>query len=191
MRESRHNFDWSPHEAALRNLHAAGKTCSQIAALLGNGITRNAVIGKIHRLGLAGKTRDPGVSDKTTPRQRKRWTPGMPKMKLTPRSEADVTSDRVRAGKPLRQAKPPQNERLEKRRHFPRPALPKNPLDAFRQGYDGQKGRVSIADLQVHHCRFPIDMPTGAVNYCGLQKEENGSYCPPHAVRCSAGGMWA
>src|ERR1700730_9376039 len=34
-----------------------GKSASQIANLLGNGVTRNAVIGKVHRLGLAGRSR--------------------------------------------------------------------------------------------------------------------------------------
>ena len=34
-----------------------GKSASQIAGLLGNGVTRNAVIGKVHRLGLAGRAK--------------------------------------------------------------------------------------------------------------------------------------
>lgn len=37
---------------ALKRLHIAGKTGSEIARALG-GVSRNAVIGKIHRLGLA------------------------------------------------------------------------------------------------------------------------------------------
>jgi GcrA cell cycle regulator len=42
---------WSPERVALlRNFVGAGLTCSQIAAEI--GVTRNAVIGKIHRLGL-------------------------------------------------------------------------------------------------------------------------------------------
>jgi GcrA cell cycle regulator len=43
---------WSPERIEqLRNFVIAGLTCSQIAAEI--GVTRNAVIGKIHRLGLA------------------------------------------------------------------------------------------------------------------------------------------
>ena len=38
----------------LKNLWAEGLSASQIAAELG-GITRNAVIGKVHRLGLSGQ----------------------------------------------------------------------------------------------------------------------------------------
>jgi GcrA cell cycle regulator len=42
---------WNPERVALlRNYIGAGLTCSQIAAEI--GVTRNAVIGKIHRLGL-------------------------------------------------------------------------------------------------------------------------------------------
>lgn len=36
----------------LKKLYADGLSGTQIAAVLGGGITRNAVIGKIHRLGL-------------------------------------------------------------------------------------------------------------------------------------------
>jgi len=43
---------WSPERVEqLRNFVVAGLTCSQIAAEI--GVTRNAVIGKIHRLGLS------------------------------------------------------------------------------------------------------------------------------------------
>jgi len=38
----------------LRTLWAEGLSASQIAKQLGGGVTRNAVIGKVHRLGLAG-----------------------------------------------------------------------------------------------------------------------------------------
>ena len=38
---------------ALRNYVDAGMSCSQIAGEI--GVTRNAVIGKIHRLGLSGR----------------------------------------------------------------------------------------------------------------------------------------
>lgn len=37
----------------LRQLWGNGKSASEIAALLGDNITRNAVIGKAHRLGLS------------------------------------------------------------------------------------------------------------------------------------------
>src|SRR4026209_1467277 len=51
----------------LKKLWADGLSASQIAAELG-GITRNAVIGKVHRLGLSGRAKSPSSS---VPRPRK------------------------------------------------------------------------------------------------------------------------
>jgi GcrA cell cycle regulator len=39
----------------LKSLWGAGKTAAEIAKELGEGLTRNAVIGKAHRLGLSGR----------------------------------------------------------------------------------------------------------------------------------------
>ena len=51
----------------LKKLWADGLSASQIAAELG-GVTRNAVIGKVHRLGLSGRAKSPSSG---IPRQRK------------------------------------------------------------------------------------------------------------------------
>lgn len=51
----------------LKKLWGDGLSASQIAAELG-GITRNAVIGKVHRLGLSGRAKSPAS---TAPRPRK------------------------------------------------------------------------------------------------------------------------
>ena len=51
----------------LKKLWSDGLSASQIAAELG-GITRNAVIGKVHRLGLSGRAKSPSSS---APRPRK------------------------------------------------------------------------------------------------------------------------
>lgn len=51
----------------LKKLWEAGLSASQIAAELGN-VTRNAVIGKVHRLGLSGRAKSPTTS---VPRPRK------------------------------------------------------------------------------------------------------------------------
>lgn len=57
----------------LKKLWADGLSASQIAAELG-GITRNAVIGKVHRLGLSGRAKSPSSSG---PRPRKARSSGM------------------------------------------------------------------------------------------------------------------
>lgn len=51
----------------LKKLWSDGLSASQIAAELG-GITRNAVIGKVHRLGLSGRAKSPSSA---APRPRK------------------------------------------------------------------------------------------------------------------------
>ena len=51
----------------LKKLWSDGLSASQIAAELG-GITRNAVIGKVHRLGLSGRAK---AASSAAPRQRK------------------------------------------------------------------------------------------------------------------------
>src|SRR5690606_25261780 len=51
----------------LKKLWTDGLSASQIAGELG-GITRNAVIGKVHRLGLSGRAKSPSS---TAPRPRK------------------------------------------------------------------------------------------------------------------------
>src|SRR5690242_570506 len=57
----------------LKKLWSDGLSASQIAAELG-GITRNAVIGKVHRLGLSGRAKSPSSA---APRPRKARAPGM------------------------------------------------------------------------------------------------------------------
>ena len=64
----------------LKKLWADGLSASQIAAELG-GVTRNAVIGKVHRLGLSGRAKSPSSS---APRPRKARSGGH--MMRVPRS---------------------------------------------------------------------------------------------------------
>ena len=56
----------------LKKLWSDGLSASQIAAELG-GVTRNAVIGKVHRLGLSGRAKSPSSA---APRPRKARTSG-------------------------------------------------------------------------------------------------------------------
>ena len=54
----------------LKKLWSEGFSASQIAAQLG-GITRNAVIGKVHRLGFAGRAKPAAASGTSAARPRK------------------------------------------------------------------------------------------------------------------------
>ncbi len=75
----------------LSKLWADGLSASQIAKLLG-GVTRNAVIGKVHRLGLSGrvKTSKPAKrAPRTTTAKTRTTAPSMPRM---PRRTAIIPS---------------------------------------------------------------------------------------------------
>ena len=61
-------MNWTDERVELlKKLWSDGLPASQIAGELG-GITRNAVIGKVHRLGLSGRAKSPSTA---VPRQRK------------------------------------------------------------------------------------------------------------------------
>jgi GcrA cell cycle regulator len=68
----------------LKKLWESGLSASQIAAELGS-VTRNAVIGKVHRLGLSGRAKSPSSA---APRQRKA-RPAQPMMRV-PRSRGNT-----------------------------------------------------------------------------------------------------
>ena len=55
-----------PRTGLLTRLWLSGETARMIAEKLGGGITRNAVIGKAHRLGLTGKQGSKSAAPKRT-----------------------------------------------------------------------------------------------------------------------------
>jgi GcrA cell cycle regulator len=82
---------WSePRITTLRTLWLDGLSASQIAKQLG-GVTRNAVIGKVHRLGLGGRGapsapgRAPRITSARSPRPRRASARAAPRMPQQPR----------------------------------------------------------------------------------------------------------
>src|SRR5215475_7745673 len=70
--QARAEITWTDDRVELlKRLWSEGLSASQIAGELG-GITRNAVIGKVHRLGLSGRAKAPSSS---VPRPRKARAP--------------------------------------------------------------------------------------------------------------------
>lgn len=96
-------MDWSePEIATLRKLWAEGLSASQIARSLGRGRTRNAVIGKVHRIGLAVRKtphRDVRRRPKMTKAARVYHVP--PPMREAQAAPLTSEQERIRAMAPL------------------------------------------------------------------------------------------
>lgn len=134
----------------LRKLWADGHSANQIAKQLG-GVTRNAVIGKVHRLGLSGRI-TPARPPKRIPR------PRLAKPQQSPQSVAAV---RLREPAPPRPA--PQLETIEPAR------LADGRLRGVRD-LSEQVCKWPIGD--------PSDKEFG---FCGREKVCNSPYCEEHA----------
>jgi GcrA cell cycle regulator len=150
----------------LKKLWTEGLSASQIAGRLGSGVTRNAVIGKVHRLNLSGRAQQPRSVQPRQPRkQREPSLPGrgngMPSM---PTAGAHALKPMMRAdAQPRAQSLPePQPVRL---------------VDLPKGG-----GRVTILHLSEKTCKWPIGDPgSDEFCFCGHGPRDGSPYCEYHA----------
>jgi GcrA cell cycle regulator len=137
----------------LKKLWTDGLSASQIAAELG-GITRNAVIGKVHRLGLSGRAKSPSSA---APRPRK------------PRTHSHmlrVSRPAIRGNTALAQAYDLEVEQ--------EPELVDNIIPI------GQ--RRTLLELTTDTCRWPIGDPgTAEFFFCGGHSLTGLPYCAYHS----------
>jgi len=143
----------------LKKLWTDGLSASQIAAELGN-VTRNAVIGKVHRLGLSGRAKDakPAATAAARPRKATR-APSAP-APIPPQPINNV----VLAPIPLQPV-------AEDPVVFPDDdvAIP-------------MSERVTIMDLRESMCRWPMGDPTKPeFRFCGARSITGLPYCTHHA----------
>lgn len=134
----------------LKKLWAEGLSASQIAKQLG-GVTRNAVIGKVHRLGLSGRA---------APSQ-----PARPAFKA-PRAP------RVTASAPAspRRIEPAATAQAASQAMATPPAI-------FKE----EPGSATVLTLGAHMCKWPIGDPaTDSFSFCG-RRSSDGPYCTDHA----------
>jgi GcrA cell cycle regulator len=137
----------------LKKLWADGLSASQIAGELG-GITRNAVIGKVHRLGLSGRAK---TSSSAAARPRKARAPG---------HMLRVSRPSMRGNTALAHA---YEHDLE-----PEPELLDNVIPL------GQ--RRTILELTEETCRWPIGDPGHAdFFFCGGNTLAATPYCSYHS----------
>ncbi len=140
---------------ALKKLWSEGHSASQIAKQLG-GVTRNAVIGKVHRLGLSGRA-TPSRPVKRPPRLAR------PKPRVLPDGSVKVAAPVI--------TERPELPVIER----PAALAPLPPL----QMADGTP--ATILTLRDSMCKWPIGDPADPkFAFCG-RKSDCGPYCSDHA----------
>lgn len=137
----------------LKKLWLDGLSASQIAKQLG-GVTRNAVIGKVHRLGLSGRA---------APSQ-----PARPAFKA-PRPARPVATAPAAPRRMVAEAPAPVIVSNG-------PTLPQ-PVHRIEE-----PGSATVLTLGAHMCKWPIGDPsTDGFTFCGRRNGEHGPYCREHA----------
>ena len=145
---------WSDERVEqLRKLWEAGLSASQIAAELGN-VTRNAVIGKVHRLGLSGRAKSPASA---APRPRK----------------ARPAQHIVRVTRPVSRGNTALAQAFEVE-------LEPDPIAFDNVVPMGQ--RLSLLELNEATCHWPVGDPSSAdFFFCGGKALPGLPYCAHHS----------
>jgi GcrA cell cycle regulator len=173
----------------LKRMWADGQSASQIAKELG-GVTRNAVIGKVHRLGLSNRvgglkgeeddlplqdtmldpepTPQDAAEDDASPEPRPAAAaaaaPPMPGATVTP---LPARKPIIPAGQPL----PPQPSANE---------ISPEALASVRE-VEKRARRLSLMELTERTCKWPIGDPaTDDFWFCGLPSQPGKPYCEAH-----------
>ena len=153
----------------LRKLWIEGLSASQIAAELANGITRNAVIGKVHRLGLSGRAKAPAANP---PRPRIK-APAAP-------SRHHATHAHGHANTPNRAASPV--VRGATALAFAPMVMEARDLRPQEEVVIPISERVTIMELKEAMCRWPLGDPTTSeFRFCGAKSPVGVSYCNYHS----------
>jgi GcrA cell cycle regulator len=161
--EDQAKMSWTDEQVELlRQLWLDGKSASQISAQIGHGLSRNAVIGKVHRLGLAGRAKSPSSSAVAAPRP----------------APAPRLATRVNAGGAARAAV----------RGATALALSAETILETRPVFQEEDVvvpmslRVTIIELREAMCRWPLGDPTSSeFRYCGSPTLGVGPYCAHHS----------
>jgi len=142
----------------LKKLWADGLSASQIAKQLG-GVTRNAVIGKVHRLGLSGRA-----------------APSRPARRPAPRPAPRPAAKPAAAKAPAAAAAPAK----------PKPVIaevPAAPVVAPQEAAKLPNGEyATVLTLREGMCKWPIGDPTDTeFRFCGRHAGAGNTYCDAHA----------
>ncbi|PLP59136.1 GcrA cell cycle regulator [Mesorhizobium loti] len=163
-------MNWTDERVELlKKLWSEGLSASQIAAQLG-GVSRNAVIGKVHRLKLSGR----GRTTASPARQKKTVTAsgGASTAKSTTRAAASSSHRHVTAsiGATALQV---QFDAEPVARQYLRPVA--NVVVPISR-------RLHLTELTERTCKWPNGDPlTEEFHFCGNDAGESGPYCTYHS----------
>lgn len=170
----------------LKKMWGEGQSASQIAKELG-GVTRNAVIGKVHRLGLSNRNAASTSADSTAkakpvkaqPKVSAAAKPATPKpapktepaRKETPPVPQAAPISRLKAIIPAGQPLPPQ------------PSANEIDPEALAKVTEIEKKakKLTLMELTERTCKWPVGDPaTPDFWFCGLPVKSGKPYCEAH-----------
>ena len=161
------DLSWTDERVELlKKLWADGLSASQIATELG-GVTRNAVIGKVHRLGLSGRAKTPAAN----PRPQAAKKPATPQRPAAPSAPTSTRGPQVVGNTALKADSAP----APAPRPQPKPVM----LDLSEPPL---VENCSVLQLTERTCRWPVGDPTtDQFHFCARSAGSGMPYCAYHA----------
>jgi GcrA cell cycle regulator len=170
----------------LKELWGDGMSASQIAKILG-AVTRNAVIGKVHRLGLSNRGAAPGGQSTTDEQKAVEKQAHKPPVRVTkPEAGPAAAGPATEAPMPAA-AMPPRAAPVVRDPTLPRaPGLP-TPEEAAARAtlaeIEKMARRLDLLSLTERTCKWPIGDPAEeGFHFCGLPSVTGKPYCEHHVA---------
>lgn len=165
----------------LKKMWGEGQSASQIAKELG-GVTRNAVIGKVHRLGLSNRATSASPA-KSEPKEKPAPAPKAeakpkPAPKTEPARPAPAPAAETKPATPARRQIIPAGQPLP-----PQPSANEISPEALAKVNEIEKKakKLTLMELTEKTCKWPVGDPaTEDFWFCGLPVEAGKPYCEAH-----------
>ena len=178
----------------LKKMWAEGQSASQIAKELG-GVTRNAVIGKVHRLGLSnrnggGGTGGASAATEAKPKPAKAAAKPSPKPKKAAAAAPQPKEEPAPKPEPAAEAAPSPvpGSRIKPIIPAGQPLPPQpsaNEIDpkalAKVSEVEKKAKKLTLMELTSRTCKWPVGDPaTDDFWFCGLPSQAGKPYCEAH-----------
>jgi GcrA cell cycle regulator len=164
----------------LKELWAEGMRASQIAKVMG-GVTRNAVIGKVHRLGLSNRGPGPEEGRPAEPAAAAA-KPAAPAVAAPAPEPAPAPAEEALPAPVARRTPPAIRDATQPRA----PGAPTPEEEAARATLaeiEKFARRITLLELTERTCKWPIGDPTDEdFAFCGLACVPGKPYCQHHVA---------